>query len=107
MSRSWIHWAPISMFHLRQQAGRREAETNAGAGTKQAVAGSVEDNDRRRQDGRNGHYRLLRATQDVARRAEQETVRLQLCTSTCSVDMTFARSFKAGSSRQPIEFSIA
>lgn len=52
-----------------KKAGEK-AEANAGDGPKPAVAGSAQGNDRRRQDGCDRHHRLLRAAQDLARRAE-------------------------------------
>ena len=63
----------LSMLDLWQQEGRRETESNAGDGPEQALAGSAEGNDRRRQDGCNRDYRLLRAAQDLARRREPES----------------------------------
>ena len=61
VSRGGLQWPALPVLDLRQQEGRREAEGDAGDGLERAVAGSVESDDRRRQDGRDRDHRLLRA----------------------------------------------
>src|SRR6185295_622724 len=71
VSRGGVQRSALPVLDLWKQEGWREAESYARDGYESAMAGSIKSNDRRRQDGCDCDYRLLRTAEGMARRAEQ------------------------------------